>query len=239
MSEKINVDSLKNKVKGTVSTISTTVKEKASKVDLSQVKNVLKKKDADDSKKSFAETGVLSTKSALKIIYYLMAVDGQITSDEEERFKELGNELDPDFSANYQQITDDCRKQIAKVIDPEDLYVVVKEGVEKAVDSSVATEDSFITPRLLVWDLLTIAHTDDNYEENEKDLIKFIVRILGVYPAVFLEMESTVLALDDIEKEIAWIKSTDRPYLVIEGMVNELEDRKQVLFTSVKNLISM
>ena len=52
-------------------------------------------------------------------------------------------------------------------------------------------------------------------------------------------MESTVLALEDIEKEIEWIKTTNRPYLVIEGMVNELEDRKQVLFSGVKDLITL
>ena len=232
MSEKKVGDNLKDKLKGTVNTLKSSVKD-------IKVPEILKKKDVDNSQQSFAMSGVLSTKCALQIIYYLMSVDGQITADEEEQYKELGEGLDPDFDSNRQQITDECRLQIAKVIDPEDLYEVVREGVEKAIDSSVATEDSFITARLLLWDLLTIAHADKQYNEVEKNLIKFIVRKLGIYKAVFLEMESTVLALDDIEKEIEWIKTTDRPYLVIEGMVNELEDRKQVLFTGVKDLITL
>ena len=232
MSEKKVGNNLKDRLKGTVYTLKSSVKD-------IKVPEILKKKETDSGGQSFSVSGILSTKCALQIIYYLMSVDGQITPDEEERYKELGGGLDPDFDMNNQQVTDECRLQIAKVIDPEDLYEVVREGVEKAIDNSVATEDSFITPRLLLWDLLTIAHADNNYDEVEKELIKFIVRKLGIYKAVFLEMESTVLALEDIEKEIEWIKTTNRPYLVIEGMVNELEDRKQVLFSGVKDLITL
>lgn len=52
-------------------------------------------------------------------------------------------------------------------------------------------------------------------------------------------MESSLLTLMDIEKELTWIKTTNRPYLVIEAMVNELADRKNVIFESVKDLISL
>ena len=241
MAEKKEGISLKDKLKGSMDSLKSTVKDiNIPSVDLQKVKSAFSKKE-NEKEPAPAETvpEVLSTKCALQVIYYLMSVDGEISAEEEERFSELGNSLDPAFSSAVQDITDECRKQIAKVIDPEDLYEVVKEGVDKAISSSEPTDDSFITPRLLLWDLLTIANIDENYDESERNLIKFIVRRLGVYNAVFLEMESTVLALADIEREIEWIKTTDRPYLVIEGMVNELEDRKQVLFTGVKDLINL
>ena len=57
--------------------------------------------------------------------------------------------------------------------------------------------------------------------------------------AIFLEMESSMLTLMDIERELAWIKTTSRPYLTIEAMVNELADRKNVVFESVLDLIAL
>lgn len=52
-------------------------------------------------------------------------------------------------------------------------------------------------------------------------------------------MESSMLTILDIEKEIAWIKTTDQPYLTIEARINELTKRKSVIFESVKDLITL
>ena len=52
-------------------------------------------------------------------------------------------------------------------------------------------------------------------------------------------MESSIQTLMDLEKEQQWIKTTERPYLTIEAMVNEVEDRKHVIFDSVKALIAL
>ena len=52
-------------------------------------------------------------------------------------------------------------------------------------------------------------------------------------------LESSMLTLLDLERELNWIKSTDRPYLTIETAVNEITDRKNVIFESVKDLINL
>ena len=101
------------------------------------------------------------------------------------------------------------------------------------------TDDTFITPKLLVWDLLTVAYSDEEYNETERKLIKYIVRKTNIDKAIFLEMESSILTLIDIEKELDWIKTTNKQYLVIEAMVNELKDRRNVIFESVKDLIML
>lgn len=181
----------------------------------------------------------ISTWNAIKIIYYMMAADGEIFHSEEEKFDSIGKELDPNFKDNREQIIKECQQQLDKVIDPEDYYDTLQEGVEDALVHSRQTADTFITPKLLVWDLLTIAYSDESYDENERKLIKYIVRKTNIDKAVFLEMESSIMTLMDIEKELAWIKTTDKPYLVIEAMVNELADRKSVIFDSVKDLISL
>ena len=54
-----------------------------------------------------------------------------------------------------------------------------------------------------------------------------------------VRLEADQDELLDIEKEISWIKTTNRPYLTIEAMVNELADRKNVIFESVKDLIAL
>ena len=99
--------------------------------------------------------------------------------------------------------------------------------------------NTIITPKLFIWDLLTIAYSDGNYNKVERKLIKYIVRKTNIDKAIFLEMESSLLTIMDIEKELTWIKKTDKPYLTIEAMVNELDHRKNVLFDIIKDLIAL
>ena len=93
-------------------------------------------------------------------------------------------------------------------------------------------------PKLLVWDLLAIAYSDGAYDDAERRLLKYVVRKLDIDRAVFLELEGSLLTLQDLERELSWIKSTDRPYLTIEATVNELEKRKRVVFDSIMDLIN-
>ncbi len=204
-----------------------------------KVKDAFKKKEDERSDSQTLEIKIISTHNAIKIAYYLMAADGQIFHSEEEKFDAIGAELDPEFAKHKEQIVNECRKQMDKVIDPEDYYAALQDGIEDALISSVATEDSFITPKLLLWDLLTIAYSDEEYDETERQLLKYIVRKLNIDKAVFLELENSILTLMDLEKELQWIKTTDRPYLTIEMMVNEIADRKNVIFESVKDLIAL
>ena len=242
---------LKDKLQGAVDSAKTVAKEvkipevkvKAPdvKATVANIKDAMKKKDGDNKKESseVLEIKIVSTRSALKIIYYLMAADGEVFHSEEEKFDAIGKELDPDFEKNKEQIVKECQAQLDKVMEPDDYYDVLQDGVEDALILSRQTADTFITPKLLVWDLLTVAYSDESYDEAEKKLIKYIVRKTNIDKAVFMEMESSILTLMDIEKELSWIKTTNKPYLVIEAMVNELADRKNVIFESVKDLIML
>jgi uncharacterized tellurite resistance protein B-like protein len=208
---------------------------------LAEVKESFKKKEKSTPKEQseVLEFKVLSTRCALKIIYYLMAADGEVFHSEEEKFDAIGKELDPAFSENKESIVAECRAQMSKVLDPDDYFDVLQDGVEDALLASKPSDDSFVTPKLLVWDLLTVAYSDEQYDEAERKLLKYIVRKTNIDKAIFLEMESSILTLMDIEKELTWIKTTNKPYLTIEAMVNELMDRKNVIFESVKDLISL
>ncbi len=217
-------------------------REKKARQKADAQKSALAKADAAASETEKApapKIQCIAAKNAMQIIYYLMAADGTVFHSEEEKFDAIGAALDPDFADDKAPIVKDCREQLEKAIDPEDYYDVLQDGVEAAILSSNETADSVITPRLLVWNLLTIAYSDESYDAAERKLIKYIVRKLEMDKAVLLEMESSMLTILDIEKEIAWIKTTDRPYLTIEARVNELTTRKTVIFDSVKDLIAL
>lgn len=250
---------LKGKLQGAADTVKNTVKDAKipevkipdlKKADIKipdfkvpdQVKNVFKKsendtKEAELSKSEIQIVKAVSPVNAAKIFYYLMAADGNIGDSEIERFELIGQELDQNFSEHKEYIEKACKEQLDKVIDKDDYYDVVQDGVEEALLSKQESDKGFVSAKLLVWDLLTIAYSDEEYGDEERKLMKYIVRKVDISKDVFLEMESSYLAVTDIKKELDWIKSTDRPYLEIEKQVKELERRQNAIYESVKALI--
>ena len=208
-----------------------------------KVKGVFDRKDKNGKDKdNFSDgSGIkrISTRSAIKTIYFLIAADGQILQGEEEKLLEIGAELDPAFSEHKDEIIQECQDVLNGINGTDSSYEIIQNAAEEAINSSVETEDTFITPKLLTWDLLTVAYSDGDYDENERKLINYIAEMLEVDKAVFLEMESSIQTMMDLEKELTWIKTTDRPYLTIETMVNEIQDRKTVIFDSIKDLIML
>ena len=210
-------------------------KEKVEEIDLPD----LRKNESVGVPEEIDGAKVLSTTAALRLIYYLMAVNGDIYHAEEEKFDLIGKELDPNFKENREKIVKRCQTHLERTKGQDDYFNVIKRGVVTAISLSKPTKDSFMTPKLLIWDLLSVAYSDDHYDETEKKLIRFIVNKLNVNESEFLEMESSFLTLVDIQREKDWIKTTDRQYKEIEKVVNELADRKVVILESVNDLITL
>lgn len=237
-----------NTVQGAVDTVKNATKDvKLPDVKLPEVKlpdikpeqlTAIFAKEPAESAEATTLTGI-SAKGALKIIYYMMAADGEILQSEEEKFDAIAQELDPDYAAHKEQLIGECRQQIEKADDPEDYYDVLQEGVAEAIQSPVKAEDALIPPKLLAWDLLAIAYSDERFDDTEQRLLRTILRKLGIDRAVYLELESSLLTLLDLERELQWIKTTDRPYLTIEATVNEIENRKRAILESVRDLINL
>ena len=105
-----------------------TVKSKAKEVELpdikeagektsERIKSIFKKTDGD---KPSNETTALtqsitsiSARSAIKIIYFLMAADGEIYHGEEEKFDLIGMELDPAYFGIAKKRIQEAREQLA------------------------------------------------------------------------------------------------------------------------------
>lgn len=181
----------------------------------------------------------IPTENALKIIYYMMAADGEIIQSEAEKFDAIARELDPDFDAHKEALIGACKKQIEKAIDPEDYFDALQDGVAEAIQAPAGAAGVRIAPKLLVWDLLAIAYSDEACADAERRLLKYVVRRLDIDRAVFMELESSLATLLDLERELQWVKTTDRPYLTIEAAVNEIANRKRVILESVMDLINL
>lgn len=177
-------------------------------------------------------------KAAIKAFYYLMAVDEAITDDEIACFDEIGNELDPvEFPKYREEVIDECEQQIKTIIDAEDHYDVVLEGVDKALSAQTEDVDNGVSVRLVVWNMLVIAFINKNYSSFERRFIKHIVRVLNMDRSVFLEMEQIIKTHADITSELEWINQSTRPYSEIRPVVDELERRQKAVLTCATQLI--
>lgn len=181
---------------------------------------------------------VFEKKAAIEVFYYLMSVDGEVTGDELECFDAIGSELDPEKFPEYrEEVIARCRTQIRNVIDEEDHYDVISEGVDKALSHRVSDPEKGIAGRLLLWDLLVIAFANDSYSAQERRLIKHLVRTMEMDRTVFLEMEQIIKTSEAVEREIRWIQDTTRPYGQVRPVVEELERRRQVILTCARQLV--
>ena len=94
---------------------------------------------------------IFEKRAAIKAFYYLMAVDGTVSADEIECFDAIGSELDPDdFPAYRNAIIEECEAQLNNVIDEDDHYDVVMEGMDKALASRIDDPEQGVTLRLLI-----------------------------------------------------------------------------------------
>lgn len=180
---------------------------------------------------------VLNKRAALKIFGYLMAADGAATADEQECFRAIGTELDPDGFCEYQeQIVEEVDSQLHSGMEEEDAYELLLEGIDRELAVPAEGEDG-IGVRLLVWDLLTIAFSNAEYASAERKLIKHIVRVTGMEHSVFFEMEHSMKTIAAIEKEMNWIEQSTRPYAQVRPIVDELQNRRAATMEGVRQLI--
>lgn len=180
---------------------------------------------------------VVSKKSALKTIYYLMSVDGDVSQEELASFGDIGNQLADNFVEIRDEIIEDCEKQLINIFDEEDYYDVIIEGTDQALLDHTDERSDGVTSRLLLWNLLVIAFSNNNFDNLERRLIKHIVRILEIDRSIFIEMEHLIKTNEAVMKELSWIKSSNRTYEEVSPIVAELENRKKIILSSATSLI--
>ena len=200
-------------------------------------------KKTDEAVKTALEKGtnaagerIVSVKDSLKLIYCLMAADGSISPEEEEKFREIGNSLDPDFEQWKDELTADLSMKEAVLPDEDEYFDFIHDYAAEILYKAEDTGEG-IGAKTLIWDLLVMAFSEGDYSANERRLVRFAAKALSIDPAIPLEMEQTLRTITALDKEEEWLKSMNRPYSVIEEQVNELKERRETIITGVHALI--
>lgn len=182
---------------------------------------------------------VIGIPAALRIFYSMMAIDGTISLEEEEKFCEIARELDPNFESYKGQLIQECTQVVETPFSSEEEYYDnIHDYVGDIIRDSGMKAESGIRGKVLVWDLLAIAYSEGEYSVNEKRLLRYITKKLGVDDVVLLEMENTIRTLLAIEQEEEWLKTSNRSYREVEDRINELSDRKAVIMTGARALLN-
>ena len=182
---------------------------------------------------------LFSIRDSLRLIYSLMVVDGAVSDEERERLFEIGQELDPNFASYQTSLDEEGTGLLNKPSEnEEDYYDNVHDHVSNIIHTAAVPKGNGLRGKILLWDLLSVAYSEGDYSAEEKRLLRFISKSVGVDHAVLLEMEQTMKTLLAIEAEENWLKNTDRPYAVVEERVNELADRKNTIMQGVQALLA-
>lgn len=246
MLQNIFRDDLKKKMQEAVQTVKTTAQSTVEVISENAAKSAENVKASFEKKQTklpdawqLMQEGVISVSAALKIFYYLIAADGEIKNEEMEKLDSIGQSLDPKFPEYREHFLKECASELQREKAPGDDYDIYEEASDRALRTEIKEDDSFLPANVFIWNMLVVACNDGKFDSKERNLIRHLVRSYKIDYAVYLEMESSALAALDIETELQWIKTTDRPYLQIEELVNELNNRRDTIYRSVEDLIAL
>ena len=192
---------------------------------------------------------VFSVRDSLRIVYCLMLIDGSVSEEEEEKFNEIGLACDQDFDVYKKELVDECyaeaQSESAHGVEyvsldseeGEEYYDQIHDYVGDLIKEENFYRTEGVRAKELIWNLLAIAYSEGEYSANERRLIRYITKKSGVDNTILLEMEHTFRTLIAIEKEEEWLKSSDRPYKVIEERAVELSDRKNTIMQGINALV--
>ena len=181
---------------------------------------------------------VISKKGALKSFYLLMALDG-VSSFEQERFDEIGSELlTEDFSEIKEEIISECETVIGSIEVDDERYDVIQAEIDQALNDVVETIDLGIVPRLLIWDMLTLAHSDSDYSDEENKIISHVAGNLQIDKSVLAEMKQLISVAHSVLDEKSVLENSTRPYSEIRPLVDEIDKRQQTIVEAAKALIA-
>ena len=85
--------------------------------------------------------------------------------------------------------------------------------------------------------MLSVAFADGEYDAVESRLVKHIARTMIADRSIYPEMEHLMRAAYDVRGELDWISNSELPYSEVRPMVDQLEERVNVLQNAAVLLI--
>lgn len=178
---------------------------------------------------------ILEKKNALKIFYYFMAIDGDISDEEQQKFDDIITEIA--YEGDKIELVEECEDHLCTMDNNDDTYDYILEAVDQTIAESDDTINEGVARRLLVWNLYALSFSDGNLSNEEKRLIGHVGRVLEIDKSVLLDMEQLIQTALAIMKESEVLNTSNKPYAEIRPLVDEAERRKNVIVKAAKNLI--
>lgn len=202
------------------------------------------KKTREDTKNALKEAkenklkNLVSSKTALKIVYYLIISDGQINDDEKEQFNAIGQSMIDHFENVQSDITrkgDDILSHAGEKAYSDLVYEAVILDLEY---DHIESPDQSIKARQLLWNLIVVSYSDGLHSDTEQRIIDAIMRKWDISDAVLQEMLEAMETLLAIQGEKKRFSASQRPYAEVQIQVKELENREAIIMQSIHQLIA-
>ena len=166
-----------------------------------------------------------------------MAVD-EVTDFELERFDEIGQELmGSKFLSVRDEIISLCKSKIASIETEDERFDIIQEAIDEALKNETYDIRFGVSPRMLVWDMISLAHSDGEYTEQENRLIGHVSRILEIEKSVLVEMKQLMSTAQSVVAQQEELEKSERPYSEIKPLIDEVEKRKATILDAVTALI--
>lgn len=177
-------------------------------------------------------------KLQIKVYYYFLLCDGQLSDDEMEHLSYICEELGVSeedmnkqisylenqisYKGNQQHYTDERRS-----INPERLFEVIKNLLRRT--------EVYLLPRKqleIVWNLLGLAYADKTMSATEKSYISVVSKEWGIKDSIVNELADIANTIYMLKAKQSWVESADMPEdeksrfkseidSDIEGMIND------------------
>lgn len=181
----------------------------------------------------------ITKESAFKIFYYIIASDGMIAPEEMGKLDEIGAQIFGDDYLNIRnKLIGECEANIYPITyHPEESFAIISASIEEAFQNTTDDLENGIPKRLLIWNLMLVAHSDSNFDQNERKLLCEIGRKLDINDSILFEMEQYISTVLTIEKELEELKKSNEPYNSIRPIMEELENRRVTIKNAAVALI--
>ena len=180
---------------------------------------------------------IINKKSVLKIFYYLMAIDG-VSEEENDKFQEISKQIcGESFTKNQEEIIRECNDYINSISEEDDRFDMIQEGIDRELKNVVERPENGIASRMFIWNMLVLAHSDNDYSDVENRMISHISRIMKIDKSVFAEMKQLIIVVNSLDRQIKELEQSQRPYSEIQPLIEEAKNRQSTVVTASTALI--
>lgn len=182
---------------------------------------------------------IIKTDSAIKIYYYLAAIDGSVQVEENDTLLKLGREIDPGHFDEYkEELISLCQCNVNNALEASDSYDILSELIDNELHNQTNDPAQGVTSRMLIWNMLVLSMANGEYDTDESRLIRHIVRLCEIEESIFLEMEQIIQTFAAVDNELKELQKSTLPYSEIRPLAEELEKRKANLNKQAAQLVA-